>query len=117
MLKTLNLSAANPTNVPTQAPEPDTPTPTSTDTPQPDFPKLYADVNYLCLEGPGTSYAHAVDVYQGSTHSIIGRSANHPGWYRLAINQSNTHHTCCWIGGGVISGDLQLAPYTEALCP
>jgi eukaryotic-like serine/threonine-protein kinase len=85
--------------------------------PGPVAPQLYADENFLCLEGPGTSYPHAVDVYQGSTHAIIGRSANHPGWLRLAINQSNTHHTCCWIRGGVISGDISLAAYTDELCP
>jgi tRNA A-37 threonylcarbamoyl transferase component Bud32 len=88
-----------------------------TDTPEPATLTLFADKNYLCLEGPGSSYQHAVDVYQGTTHTIIGRSRNNPSWYLLAINQSNTHHTCCWIGGGKVTGDIGQAPYTEQLCP
>jgi hypothetical protein len=63
------------------------------------------------------TYPHAVDVKQGSTYVIIGQSMNHPGWVKLAINQSNTHHTCCWTKGGDISGDLNLVPYTETTCP
>jgi len=117
MLKTLNLSAAIPTIAPTNTMELATPTPTSTNLPQPANPSLFADVNYLCLEGPATTFPHAVDVYQGSTHTIIGRSGVNPGWYLLEIHQTNTHHTCCWIGGGVVSGDLGLVPVTETTCP
>ncbi len=116
MLKTLDLSGYNPpaTNIPMPtAPEPTQPPIVNA---QPVLPQLFADLNYMCLEGPAVSFPHAVDVYQGSTHNIIGRSGNNPSWYMLAIDQPNTHHKCCWIGGGVVSGDLNLVPYTEALC-
>jgi hypothetical protein len=117
MLKTLDLSAGVSAAAPTATIEPAAPVPTSTNPPAPENLSFYADVNYLCLEGPAFSYPQAVDVYQGSTHTIIGQSGNNPGWLLLEIHQTNTHHTCCWTRGGVISGDLQTVPITEATCP
>jgi hypothetical protein len=110
------LQASTPTWIPlhTSTPPPALPptsTPTESETPTPNHPTLYADQNYLCLEGPGTSYPHAHDILIGTSYQIIGRSNN--GWYQIAISFADSHHTSCWIGGGIVSGDISSIPVVE----
>jgi hypothetical protein len=116
--KTANEKISNTQLFATSTPSPTfTPisTPTQTLTPAPAYPTLYADQNYLCLEGPGRSYPHAHDILMGTSYQIIGRSSN--GWYQIAISFANTHHTSCWIGGGIVSGNINTIPVVEVAPP
>jgi hypothetical protein len=88
------------------------PSPTEYLTSTPGYPTLFADQNYLCLEGPDRSYKHAHDILYGTSYKIIGRSSN--GWYEIAISFADSHHTSCWSGGGVVSGDINSIPLVEA---
>jgi hypothetical protein len=93
----------SPTNTePILSPPTFTPTTTSP-------PMLTLDVNYFCNHGPGANYTDIVDFPAGTILPIIG--TNGAGWWLVAINDERTHHTECWIGGGIASGDVALLPY------
>lgn len=94
------------------SPPTNTAKPQPTRTPEPNYPTLYADQNYQCREGPGKTYKHVADIYAGTSYRIIGLSSN--GWYKIAIDFSNTSHKDCWIGGGDAKGDLTTVEYYEA---
>ncbi len=72
---------------------------------------LTLDGAYFCRRGPGTNYLDVVDYPSGTVLPIIGSSA---GWWLVAIEDHRTHHTECWIGGGVTSGDMGTVPVLPA---
>jgi len=115
-----------PSKTPTETPRPtktftpkptktDTPKPTKTKTPVPQYPTHYADKNYNCREGPGSNYKHVADILKGETHRIIARASN--GWVAISIDYSYTSQKYCWIGGGLVSGDLSTVEYYEVPTP
>lgn len=83
--------------------------------PSSNYPTLYADQNYQCREGPSKAFGHVVDIFQGTSYKIIGRASN--GWYAIAIDLNSTSEKSCWIGGGVVSGDLSQVQYYEVQQP
>jgi hypothetical protein len=72
---------------------------------------LTLDGAYFCRRGPGTNYLDVVDYPSGTVLPIIGSSA---GWWLVAIEDHRSHHTECWIGGGVTSGDMGTVPVLPA---
>jgi hypothetical protein len=101
------------TSVPT-LPEPTAAPPT---VPSPTFttslpPMLTLDKNYFCNHGPGTTYTDIVDYPTGTVLPIIGSDGG--GWWLVAIADERTHHTECWIGGGIPSGDFSTVPLLPA---
>jgi beta-lactam-binding protein with PASTA domain len=82
--------------------------PENTSSPEPTSPTLYADKNYLCLYGPGREYVHVADIPKGTSYEIIGQASN--GWIKIAIDIPATGQKSCWIGGGIVSGDLSDIP-------
>jgi hypothetical protein len=83
------------------------PTLTFTSTPIPP-PELTLDKTYVCYHGPGENYNDIVDFPQWTVLPIIG--TNGAGWWLVAIRDTRTDLTECWINGGVASGSLQSVP-------
>lgn len=92
-------------------PSPATPTPEAPANNTAANPTLYLDKNMFCRTGPGKAFPDVTAFYQGQSFPIIGRASN--GWYLVAINISTTSKKSCWIGGGVVSGDLSSVQYYE----
>ena len=73
---------------------------------------LTLDKNYFCNHGPGRNYLDIVDYPTGTVLPIIG--TNGAGWWLVHIDDHRTHHTECWIGGGIVSGDISSLPIVAA---
>jgi hypothetical protein len=69
---------------------------------------LTLDQNYFCNHGPGRNYTDILDFPARTVLPIIG--SNGGGWWLVRIADPRTHHTECWIGGGVPSGDYHALP-------
>lgn len=78
-------------------------------------PILFLDKNLFCRTGPGTTYPDVTSFFKGQSFPIIGRASN--GWYLVPINVSTSSHKSCWIGGGIVSGDLSKVKYYEVQQP
>jgi hypothetical protein len=70
---------------------------------------LTLDRDYFCNHGPGANYTDIVSYPAGTSLPIVG--SNSAGWWLVRINDPRTHHTECWIGGGIPSGDLSGLPF------
>jgi hypothetical protein len=110
------------TDTPTAIPQPTaTPTdaPAAANAPPPaivaasvaESPTLYADKNYNCRLGPGIFHKHTADILQGTTYPILTLASN--GWLEIAIDFPDTRSKTCWIGGGMVQGDLSVVDYYE----
>lgn len=84
--------------------------PTLTSTPTSALPPMLTlDQNFFCNHGPSANYTDIVDFPAGTVLPIIG--TNGSGWWLVAIDDERTHHTECWIGGGIVTGDVTMLPY------
>jgi len=111
--------AAQPTEIPTDTPEPATPTtessptsdftPTASSTPEPTVPMVVFRVGSNCRTGPSTDYNPPMTTLaEGTRAEIRGRNSNSSWWYVQPANSSSQ----CWVFGDNVNvqGDTSGIP-------
>jgi len=115
-------AAAQPTEIPTDTPEPATPTlentptsdftPTASSTPEPTVPMVTFRVGSNCRTGPSTAYEPPVTTLaEGTRAEIKGRNSNSSWWYVQVAGRS----TQCWVFGDNVNvqGDTSGIPVIQ----
>ncbi|OGO27169.1 MAG: hypothetical protein A2Z16_06840 [Chloroflexi bacterium RBG_16_54_18] len=114
--KLTQTSAAQPTAIPTNTPEPATPapadtstpdfTPTASSTPEPTVPMVTIQIGSNCRKGPGTAYEPPIiTLAEGQKAEIYGRNSNSSWWYVQIPGRSGQY---CWVFGDNVNvqGDV-----------
>ncbi len=90
--------------------EPLIPTEPPTEAPPeaPEAPAILADKNYYCRQRPEASSEEHWIFPSGTSAPLLGKSNN--DWWLISVDDPDTRTQCCWVAGGVTSGDLAIVP-------
>jgi serine/threonine protein kinase/formylglycine-generating enzyme required for sulfatase activity len=71
-------------------------------------PEILADQNYYCRQSPNPDSEEHWIFPNGTTAPLLGKSDN--DWWLIAVDDPATRTECCWVAGGVTSGNLEVVP-------
>jgi serine/threonine protein kinase/formylglycine-generating enzyme required for sulfatase activity len=71
-------------------------------------PEVLADKNYYCRQSPDPNSEEHWIFPNGATAPLLGKSNN--DWWLIGVDDPQTRTKCCWVAGGVPSGDLDTVP-------
>ena len=73
-----------------------------------DAPAILADQNYYCRQSPNPNSEEHWIFPKDTTAPLLGKSDN--DWWLISVDDPDTRTQCCWVAGGVTSGDLAIVP-------
>jgi formylglycine-generating enzyme required for sulfatase activity len=101
VLAATDTEEAFPTDTPEQVEPP-------TEAPPVEAPAILADRNYYCRQNPNENSEEHWIFPRDTTAPLLGKSNN--DWWLIAVDDPKTRTKCCWVAGGVTTGDLGIVP-------